>query len=225
MLLASMGEYAMDAAAMTMVGVWDTVGALGIPAAWGGIDTDQYGFLNTSLSAKVLNGYQALAIDEQRLQFPPTLWNAETGPTQVMEQTWFAGVHCDVGGGYAVEAVDNGTRLADMSLAWMVERAQLLGLVFAPAFLASYTAPLAARYALDVLHDSRVGGFALPIFPATPREIDGASILADSVALRCGNAGSGYAPGNLTLAAGVPAAGYNVARVVVDPVTPPWPGW
>ena len=72
MLLDSLKEYSMEDARFKMLGVWDTVGSLGIPAAWGGIDAIQYGFLDTSLHPDVLDAYQALAIDEQRAQFPPT---------------------------------------------------------------------------------------------------------------------------------------------------------
>lgn len=86
MLLDSLSGYAMDNAKIKMLGVWDTVGSLGIPAAWGGIDTVQYGFLDTSLHPDVLNAYQALAIDEQRAQFPPTLWEGQFAAGQTVEQ-------------------------------------------------------------------------------------------------------------------------------------------
>ncbi len=81
---------------ITMVGVWDTVGSLGIPALFGGVAPLLYGFLDTSLNPKILNAYQALAIDERRGEFPPTLWTSPS-PGQTVEQVWFSGVHCDVG--------------------------------------------------------------------------------------------------------------------------------
>lgn len=56
---------------ITMVGVWDTVGSLGIPSAIGGIDPIAYGFLDTNLHPNIKNAYQALAMDERRAQFPP----------------------------------------------------------------------------------------------------------------------------------------------------------
>ncbi len=59
---------------IAMIGVWDTVGSLGIPSVLGGVDPILYGFLDTKLSASVTSAYQALAIDERRRSFPPTLW-------------------------------------------------------------------------------------------------------------------------------------------------------
>ena len=158
-------------------------GALGIPALWGGIDDHFYGFLDTGLHPNVLNAYQALAIDEERKQFPPTLWTTADAPGQVVEQVWFSGVHCDVGGGYPTDDADNGTRLADIGLAWMLERAQLLGLQVDPGFAASYPATLKARYALNTFHNSRQGVFS--IAEREPRAIPATSILASSVAVRC----------------------------------------
>ena len=101
-LLASLSAYALFDTKIKMVGVWDTVGSLGIPALFGGVDPLLYGFLDTSLHPDVLNACQALAIDERREQFPPTLWTPPSPPVagQLLEQVWFSGVHCDVGGGY-----------------------------------------------------------------------------------------------------------------------------
>jgi alpha-ketoglutarate-dependent sulfate ester dioxygenase len=71
-LLAELNKkYDMYDAKLTMVGVWETVGALGIPAIFGGVDLLHYGFLDTSLHADVLNAYHALAIDERRAEFLP----------------------------------------------------------------------------------------------------------------------------------------------------------
>ena len=62
---------------ITMIGVWDTVGSLGIPSLLGQVDPVRYGFLNTSLSPCVKAAYQAISIDERRKPFPPTLWEVE----------------------------------------------------------------------------------------------------------------------------------------------------
>ncbi|WP_167361995.1 DUF2235 domain-containing protein, partial [Streptomyces yokosukanensis] len=92
------------------IGVWDTVGALGIPAPdarWLNSAVEEFNhrwaFHNTELSSLVKAAFQALAVDEQRSAFQPTLWHqkpsaAEQG--QELKQVWFAGTHCDVGGGY-----------------------------------------------------------------------------------------------------------------------------
>jgi len=106
------------------VGVWDTVGALGVPFPipfWRRL----WGFHDTQLSARVANAFHAIAIDERRRPFSPTLWTrTDEPPGQRLEQVWFAGVHRDVGGGHA----DPG--LADIALRWMVERAGTCGLSF-----------------------------------------------------------------------------------------------
>ena len=80
-----------------VIGVWDTVGALGIPIrALGRLTRGRYEFHDTELSGSVENGFHALAIDERRGPFAPTLWSEKPKGHRV-EQVWFAGVHGDVG--------------------------------------------------------------------------------------------------------------------------------
>src|ERR1700689_3388515 len=79
-LLASLAKYNLYNAKITMVGVWDTVGSLGIPSVIGGVSPILYGFLDTSLNPNIKNAYQALAMDERRAQFPPTLWKGPAAP-------------------------------------------------------------------------------------------------------------------------------------------------
>lgn len=106
------------------LGVWDTVGALGIPTNILGsaLVNKQYAFHDTSPSRIVKHGCHALAIDEQRDEFVPTLWTGTAPAGSVIEQVWFSGCHSDVGGGF----VDRG--LADIPLAWMAKKAELDGL-------------------------------------------------------------------------------------------------
>jgi uncharacterized protein (DUF2235 family) len=114
------------------VGVWDTVGALGIP-----IDgfrppmlSRLYAFHDTKLSRYVRNAFHAVAIDERRGAFKPTLWiRQDDAVDQTLEQVWFAGVHCDVGGGYSDSS------LGEVPLMWMAERAREHGLAFDPGRL------------------------------------------------------------------------------------------
>lgn len=107
------------------VGVWDTVGALGIPGLPPRLARGRWGFHDTKLSSYVDFAYQALAIDEQRRPFRATLWERqEHADEQVLEQLWFAGVHSDVGGGYPDPS------LSEIALLWMVERARRCGLHF-----------------------------------------------------------------------------------------------
>lgn len=116
------------------IGVWDTVGALGIPVpgpTWlqpaAHRFNRRWAFHNTELSSWVRAAFHALAIDEQRSAFRPALWHQQPGAAeqgQELKQVWFAGVHCDVGGGYKE------TGLSDIPLLWMVDQARRQGLQF-----------------------------------------------------------------------------------------------
>lgn len=197
-------KYGLYDAKIKMVGVWDTVGSLGIPAIFGGVDPIQYGFLDTSLHPDVLNACQALAIDERRQEFPPTLWTPPSPPLpgQALEQVWFSGVHCDVGGGYPE------TGLSDITLGWMMGKALSLGLEVDPAVWAQYSS-LDATYPLDQIHES---WSPLWLFPKS-RAISPDSTLGNSVVIRC-EYGVNYQPQNLTLNNKVPAATYQIEQVV-----------
>ena len=112
------------------IGVWDTVGALGIPLSglrWANTFNRRWQFHDTTLSTSVDAAFQALAIDEKRRPFAPTLWRRQPeAGGQELQQVWFAGVHCDVGGGY-VE-----TGLSDIALLWMADKAGGYGLTLRP---------------------------------------------------------------------------------------------
>ena len=109
------------------LGVWDTVGALGIPLdLLEPVKMKFYEFHDTRLSKIVENAYHALAIDEHRDIFDASLWTPETAPEQTLEQRWFIGAHCDVGGGYAER------KLSDLALRWMQDKASALGLAVKP---------------------------------------------------------------------------------------------
>ena len=112
------------------LGVWDTVGALGMPGRLGEVLSDgRFSYHNVDLHPSIQNAYHALAIDEQRVPFRPTLWTRPAGWNGVLEQTWFAGVHSNVGGGYSPDG------LANEALHWMVDRAEQLGLEFEGDYL------------------------------------------------------------------------------------------
>ena len=143
-ILQTLGDSRMYDAKIRMIGVWDTVGSLGIPAIVGSVDPILFGFLDTGLHVDVLNAYQALAIDERRVEFPPTVWTSSPAPGQTMEQVWFAGFHNDVGGGCAE------TGLSDIALSWMMNRAKALGLEFADQAWSRYGV-LDPKHALDAV--------------------------------------------------------------------------
>ncbi len=105
------------------VGVWDTVGALGIPLGlFKDFNAEFYQFHDTQLSRIVENAFHAVSIDEHREPYDVCLWNPPSQPEQTIEQRWFIGAHCDVGGGYPDR------RLSDLTLKWMMEKAGGLGL-------------------------------------------------------------------------------------------------
>jgi uncharacterized protein (DUF2235 family) len=108
------------------IGVWDTVGALGIPlGVFSGLNAELYQFHDLTLSSTVDFAYHALAIDEQRKPFLPTLWEQQESAAkagQVMRQMWFAGVHSNVGGGYAQ------CGLSDQTFSWIAQGAATAGL-------------------------------------------------------------------------------------------------
>lgn len=132
--------YSQDDDEIYFIGVWDTVGALGIPTrmdlpGWDWVmkhfkeSEELWGFHDTQLSSHVKFAYQALAIDELREPFQPTLWTQGGTGGQTLEQVWFAGGHGDVGGG------SQDPSLSDIALLWMLEKARACGLKLKPGQL------------------------------------------------------------------------------------------
>jgi hypothetical protein len=175
---------------INFLGVFDTVGALGIPfqipelaadlrldialtrhglgsvlelaaAAETTIRQPIEGFHNTALGKHVKHAYHALSIDEQRGPFIPTLWTAAPA-TSTVEQAWFAGVHGDVGGSYHDRTDD--ARLADVPLLWMLEKATALGLDLVPGAIEALRA---SADALGPQHDSLTPGWEA-LFKVSP---------------------------------------------------------
>jgi uncharacterized protein (DUF2235 family) len=110
------------------MGVWDTVGALGIPVeSFDFFNRHFYEFHDTKLSSIVKNAFQALALDEHRREYAATLWNPSERPDQRIEQAWFPGAHSSIGGGTADDV------LADVTLAWMMDRAASCDLALDPS--------------------------------------------------------------------------------------------
>lgn len=121
-----------------MIGVWDTVSALGFPQDWSlAFDwifkvldkfTDTlfpHNFYNYQLNQNVGHIYHALALDDERTTFHPKVWNEEDDDRpKEMEQVWFAGVHSNVGGGYPRAGKSM------VALDWMMERATKHGVRF-----------------------------------------------------------------------------------------------
>ena len=151
-------------AEIKFLGVWDTVGALGIPGElFSSFDSEKYGFHDTGPCNIVKHGCHALAVDEHRDEFVPTLWTGTPAAGAKIEQVWFAGAHSDVGGGYVSR------KLADIPLVWMAKKAEADGLALDWSCLPDPTR-------LDPhapMHDSRTLVFAKDRLTPTYREICG----------------------------------------------------
>jgi uncharacterized protein (DUF2235 family) len=217
-ILGSLSDNVLCKAPIKMVGVWDTVGSLGIPAVFGGVDPIRFGFLDTNLHPNIQNAYQALAIDEHRREFPPTLWTlpATPVPGQTVEQVWFPGAHSDVGGGYP----DDQCGLSNITLAWMMDKAEKLGLDFDPATAAKYhalvtTADAAAKAALDTVHHSWSLWWGLPRWREVPPQAE----ISNSAVLRAA-ADQSWRPKSLDFSQGALPGGYQVADVIATAASP-----
>lgn len=159
-----------------LVGVWDTVGAMGIPFFNGLRSIDRFerqafDFADLDLSPRVAHGRHAMSIDETRFDFMPTPWNPRDG----IEQRWFPGVHADVGGGYPQRG------LGDVSLAWMLGEVEALsggGLLKPGAAADLKPDPHADRH-------EEATGLVWQLRPRRPRDVpDRENILHDGVRTR-----------------------------------------
>ena len=120
-----------DGVKIRFIGVYDTVGALGVPlAATASINEPIVGFHDTSMSELIEHAVHALAVDEKRGPYSPTLWTLDEGQElargQTILQVWFPGVHSDIGGGYS----DKG--IGDITLDFMMQQTAQHGLVLDP---------------------------------------------------------------------------------------------
>lgn len=112
---------------ITLLGCWDTVGALGIPDKLPGIGLDEhfnkrYRWVDTKLGPHVEHALHALAIDERRVEFQPTPMESAT-EGQTLLQVWFPGDHGSIGGGQ-----HHKEPLSRIALEWIVEKIADFGL-------------------------------------------------------------------------------------------------
>ena len=128
---------------ITYLGVWDTVGALGMPQPIVGriarLWNRRYDFHDTSLSRLVEQARHALALDERRVLFEPALWSnldplpgdpglnrGNRSASRPYQQVWFAGDHSIIGGNTDAEG------LAAITADWIWSEAARLGLRAGP---------------------------------------------------------------------------------------------
>lgn len=149
-LAAEREELGLRKANIHCMGVWDTVGAMGLPSK----SSDPGAHLEhrhhrTELSPNVKFAYHALALDDERQVFWPDRFRGEKTDGQTAEEVWFAGMHSDVGGGYEKEK-----RMSNVALRWMASRMpRSLGLT-RDSFPKDDADPLGP------MHDSRIGAAA-----------------------------------------------------------------
>ncbi len=115
--------YCHDEVPIEMVGVWDTVKALGLrlPLLWRRAEA-RHAFHNTHLGPSIRNGFHALALDETRVVFSPVMWTSPDKWSGHVEQVWFRGAHGDIGG--QLGGYEPARPLANIPLVWMLEKAE-----------------------------------------------------------------------------------------------------
>ena len=102
-----------DRRTVAFLGVFDTVTAMSVP-----LQGDVALELGT-LHERVQQAVHVVAIDEDRVAFEPTLMQLDGAGSARVSETWFAGVHGDIGGGFWHDG------LSDWTLAYMLRRCRL----------------------------------------------------------------------------------------------------
>ena len=126
-----------DEVHIEMVGVWDTVKALGLrlPLLWK-LTEAKHAFHTPHLGRSIRHGFHALALDETREAFAPVLWTSPPDWTGNVEQVWFRGAHGDVGG--QLGGLEAARPLSNIPLVWMLDRAEACGLPLPPQWRARF---------------------------------------------------------------------------------------
>jgi uncharacterized protein (DUF2235 family) len=200
------------------MGVFDTVGALGAPGFLGQLfNRKKYAYHDVSLRPAIKNAYHALAIDERRKPVSPSLWTRSAGWTGRMEQAWFAGVHCNVGGG---ETPDG---LANEALHWIVEKAEANGLEFDHKFIGKYLPCFnSVRHESMTFAYKALGTFERPVCEGQ----DSNEFVHQSAVDRLKHKESAYAAANLQRCvsrAAPPVSYVNTSRIPRGTPCPPLP--
>lgn len=137
------------------------LGSLGIPKPLNGSNVRPFAFVNTKVAQHIQYAFHAIAIDERRNLFSPTVWEqpddiAPGKPAMLkkLKQCWFPGSHSNIGGGYedASESL--------LTLAWMVSQLEDNGkiLSFNPDYL-DFVQDLTIKYYTDNKLPVRPWGF------------------------------------------------------------------
>ncbi len=110
-----------DEVDIEMIGVWDTVKALGnrLPVLWR-FSQAAHEFHSHKLGKHIRHGYHALAMQENREAYAPILWVTSSEYDGSIEQVWFRGAHSDIGG--QIHDLDTARPLSNIPLVWMMEK-------------------------------------------------------------------------------------------------------
>jgi len=171
---------------------WDTVGSLGVPdlvpfLPFDDWNNQKYEFFDTQVNRLIQNAFHAIAIDEIRKSFQSTPMERSDHANTNIQQLWFVGDHGCVGGG-----TDSTSGLSDITLNWMMENVENLGLALDRRYL---EAKLNPRF--DIPFDNQPTG-VFKLGGRVSRTIKGdASILHESVKQRW-QGDSAYRPKNLS---------------------------
>jgi len=150
------------------VGVWDTVGSMGLPTSIFGFIKPKNLFYDSKIGSIIQTARHALSIDEVRKDFEPTIWVQDNENKVDLKQVWFAGVHSDVGGGYKPDS--NGRTLAEIPMLWMKKEAEIQKLKF-QSHLEVPTDALTAKHNEQKKFYKLLGTHERIILPHTPIHI------------------------------------------------------
>lgn len=162
---------------ITLLGCWDTVGALGIPDKSRLLPLDRltrrkHQFHDNKVGRNVKLALHAVAVDERRKEFDATLMQ-KSRPGQKIVQKWFPGDHGCVGGGRWEKR-----GLSNITLRWMVDEAKRNGVDLAVDWARLHDQAITDH---SIYFDNSVAG----IFGDRHRRIDPAEVkigdLDDSV--------------------------------------------
>lgn len=159
------GDHRSEFLRIRYLGVWDTVGALGLPGLTGRVArlvNRRFAFHDASLSQMVVSARHAVAIDERRILYPPTLWRnigrlngTATGMARPYREMWFPGNHGVIGG------IGGVPELSAFPAQWVIDGARKLDLHFARAFLDRLRAQARADVTVPQGFDPQGGAYSL----------------------------------------------------------------
>ncbi len=217
---------------ITYLGVWDTVGALGVPSVLSTIGfpvnffNEKYNFHDTELSSSVASARHAVSIDENRATFPPALWHnlddhddcfglnsrfpAPRNRDALYQQLWFAGDHGSVGGGGDFHGLSNITR------EWVAQGAADQGLGFKTNFLGFNPDETDVCEPVINVHKVSCSKRLLRLVKRHRKQLKSPDHVAESVVLRLKLQGKAYAPPTLD-----PLRDALQHRIDTLPLTPP----